>query len=111
MDAGTVHLSFNAGSSRVMIFDAGTGAARPTGKGTIDFEDSALVLRHSLGDDSFERPFSGDGGERLAEVMKGTPDHLLARLPSPFFASASPARSAARRWRSAAWTRAFFAHR
>lgn len=83
MDADTVCLTFNAGSStlKIGIFDAGKGAARPIGKGKIDFDDSALVLRYSLGDDSFERPLSGNNGERFAEVIEGTLDHLLAQLP------------------------------
>ncbi|SCW90151.1 Acetokinase family protein [Rhizobium mongolense subsp. loessense] len=83
MDADAVCLTFNAGSStlKIGIFDAGTGAARPIGKGKIDFDDSALVLRYSLGDESFERPLSGNNGERFAEVIVGTLDHLLAQLP------------------------------
>ncbi|PKA39885.1 acetate/propionate family kinase [Rhizobium sullae] len=83
MDADTVCLTFNAGSStlKIGIFDAGTGAARPIGKGKIDFDDGKLVLRYSLGDDRFERPLPGGNGERFAEVIEGTLHHLLAHLP------------------------------
>ncbi|TWB13327.1 acetate kinase [Rhizobium sp. ERR 1071] len=78
-----VLLTFNAGSStlKIGVFELATEGARNVGRGKIDFDQSPLMLRYSIGTDRYEKTIRGDNGTQFVSVISDTLDHLLAHLP------------------------------
>ncbi len=78
-----VLLTFNAGSStlKIGVFKLATEGARNVGRGKIDFDQSPLMLRYSIGTDSYEKTIRGDNGPQFVSVISDTLDHMLAHLP------------------------------
>ena len=78
-----VLLTFNAGSStlKIGVFELATERARNVGRGKIDFDQSPLMLRYSIGTDRYEKTIRGDNGTQFVSVISDTLDHLLAHLP------------------------------
>ncbi|QYA16626.1 acetate/propionate family kinase [Rhizobium sp. AB2/73] len=78
-----VLLTFNAGSStlKIGVFELATEGARNVGRGKIDFDQSPLMLRYSIGTDRYEKTIRGDNDTQFVSVVSETLDHMLAHLP------------------------------
>ncbi|NEI71746.1 acetate/propionate family kinase [Rhizobium lusitanum] len=78
-----VLLTFNAGSStlKIGIFELKSGLARNVGRGKIDFDQSPLKLRYSVGQDRYEKTVKGDNDANFVAVISETLEHMLAHLP------------------------------
>ncbi len=78
-----VLLTFNAGSStlKIGVFELAGTQARNVGRGKIDFDQAPLMLRYSIGDDTYERSVKGDNDANFVSVVAETLDHMLAHLP------------------------------
>lgn len=78
-----VLLTFNAGSStlKIGIFELKSGLARNVGRGKIDFDQSPLKLRYSVGQDRYEKTVRGDNDANFVAVISETLEHMLAHLP------------------------------
>ncbi|ASW10314.1 acetate/propionate family kinase [Rhizobium sp. 11515TR] len=78
-----VLLTFNAGSStlKIGVFELATDGPRNVGRGKIDFDQSPLMLRYSIGKDQYEKAIRGDNSGQFVSVISETLDHLLAHLP------------------------------
>ena len=78
-----VLLTFNAGSStlKIGVFELATEGPRNVGRGKIDFDQSPLMLRYSIGPDRYEKAIRGDNGAQFVSVISATLDHMLAHLP------------------------------
>ncbi|KAA1180106.1 acetate/propionate family kinase [Rhizobium tropici] len=78
-----VLLTFNAGSStlKIGIFELAGLQARNVGRGKIDFDQSSLMLRYSIGDGKYEKPVKGDNDANFVSVVAETLEHMLAHLP------------------------------
>ncbi len=78
-----VLLTFNAGSStlKIGVFELATEGARNVGRGKIDFDQSPLMLRYSIGTDRYEKTIRGDNGPQFLSVISDTLDHMLVHLP------------------------------
>lgn len=78
-----VLLTFNAGSStlKIGVFELATDGPRNVGRGKIDFDQSPLMLRYSIGPDRYEKAIRGDNSGQFASVISEMLDYLLAHLP------------------------------
>ena len=78
-----VLLTFNAGSStlKIGVFELATDGPRNVGRGKIDFDQSPLMLRYSIGKDQYEKAIRGDNSGQFVSVISETLDHMLAHLP------------------------------
>ena len=78
-----VLLTFNAGSStlKIGVFELTAKEPRNVGRGKIDFDQSPLMLRYSIGEDRYEKAIRGDNDAQFTSVISETLDHLLTHLP------------------------------
>ncbi|MGZ9721016.1 acetate/propionate family kinase [Rhizobium miluonense] len=78
-----VLLTFNAGSStlKIGIFELTGTQAINVGRGKIDFDQTPLSLRYSVGQDRYEKSIKGDNAANFVSVVAETLDHMLAHLP------------------------------
>ncbi|MGY5776544.1 acetate/propionate family kinase [Rhizobium sp. LEGMi135b] len=85
-----VLLTFNAGSStlKIGVFELATEGPRNVDRGKIDFDQSPLMLRYSIGSDRYEKTIKGDNGAQFVSVISATLDHMLAHLPGRLHAVA-----------------------
>ncbi len=78
-----VLLTFNAGSStlKIGVFELTAKGPENVGRGKIDFDQSPLMLRYSIGHDRYEKAIRGDSSAQFRSVISETLDHVLAHLP------------------------------